>query len=94
MSCWTGPNQLGSFFTRLTVPKRLELRPGDHAIPELTGLLGIPNDAWTSVRRWFDQYLRGVNAGIAAENPVQLQPRGQSGYEGYPSWSAISTGAS
>ncbi|HEX8820388.1 MAG TPA: CocE/NonD family hydrolase [Archangium sp.] len=85
------PNQLTDFFTRLTVPKRLELRPGDHAIPELTGLLGLPNDAWLGVHRWFDYYLRGVDTGIAAERPVQLQPRGQDGYESYPSWNAIST---
>ncbi|ATB39000.1 acyl esterase [Cystobacter fuscus] len=86
-----GPNQLTSFFTQLAGPKRLELRPGDHAIAELTGIFGIPNDAWTSTRRWFDQYLRGVDTGIAAENPVQLQLRGQSTYESYPSWSAVST---
>lgn len=85
------PNPLADFFAKLTVPKRLELRPGDHAIPELTGILGLPNDVWTGVHRWFDYYLRGVANGIAAEKPVQLQPRGQSGYEGYASWSAIST---
>ncbi len=60
------PNQLTDFFARLTVPKRLELRPGDHAIPELTGLLGVPNDAWINVHRWFDQYLRGWSSTIAA----------------------------
>ncbi|MCY1016262.1 CocE/NonD family hydrolase [Pyxidicoccus sp. MSG2] len=87
-----GPNQLTDFYTRLSGPKRLELRPGDHAIPELTGILGLPNDAWTSMHRWFDQYLRGVDTGIASENPVQLQLRGQSTYESYPSWSAVSTG--
>ncbi|WP_224370046.1 CocE/NonD family hydrolase [Hyalangium versicolor] len=85
------PNQLADFFGKLTGPKRLELRPGDHAIPELTGILGLPNDAWTSVHRWFDQYLRGVNTGISSENPVQLQIRGQSTYESFPSWSALST---
>ncbi|MBU8894001.1 acyl esterase [Corallococcus sp. H22C18031201] len=87
------PNQLGDFFTQLTGPKRLELRPGDHAIPELTGILGLPNDAWLSVRRWFDQYLRGVNTGIATEPPVQLLVRGQGAYEAYPSWSAITSSA-
>lgn len=86
------PNQLSSFWNQLTVPyKRLELRPGDHAIPELTGILGLPNDTWISTRRWFDQFLRGVNNGIATENPIQLQRRGDGGYESYPSWSAIST---
>lgn len=88
-----GPNQLTDFYTRLSVPKRLEFRPGDHAIPELTGILGLPNDAWTSMHRWFDYYLRGVDTGIASENPVQLQLRGQSTYESYPSWSAVSTSA-
>jgi predicted acyl esterase len=86
-----GPNQLTDFFTKLSGPKRLELRPGDHAIPELTGILGLPNDAWTSTRRWFDYHLRGVGNGIGSENPVQLQLRGQSTYESYPSWSAVST---
>lgn len=87
-----GPNQLTDFYTRLSGPKRLEFRPGDHAIPELTGILGLPNDAWTSMHRWFDYYLRGVDTGIASENPVQLQLRGQSTYESYPSWSAVSKG--
>ena len=86
-----GPNQLTDFYTRLSGPKRLELRPGDHAIPELTGILGLPNDAWTSMHRWFGYHLRGVDTGIASENPVQLQLRGQSTYESYPSWSAVST---
>jgi putative CocE/NonD family hydrolase len=86
------PNQLVSFFNQLTVPhKRLELRPGDHAIPELTGILGLPNDAWISTRRWFDQFLRGVPTGVTAEHPIQLQRRGDGGYEAYPSWGALST---
>src|SRR6185436_3136527 len=38
------PNQLVDFYNRLAGPKRLELRPGDHAIAELTGVLGLPND--------------------------------------------------
>lgn len=84
------PNQLSDFFTKLTGPKRLELRPGDHAIPELTGILGLPNDAWASTRRWFDYHLRGVSNGVGSESPVQLQIRGQSTYEGFASWSAIS----
>jgi predicted acyl esterase len=85
------PNQLADFFGQLTTPKRLELRPGDHAIPELTGLLGIQNDAWTSVHRWFDQYLRSVNTGITTENPVVLQLRDSGAYESYPNWGAITT---
>ena len=58
------PNQLVDFYGRLTGPKRLELRPGDHAIAELTGMLGLHNEVWTSVHRWFDQYLAGVDTGL------------------------------
>ncbi|MEV6926292.1 CocE/NonD family hydrolase [Dactylosporangium sp. NPDC051485] len=84
------PDQLVDLFGRLSPPKRLELRPGDHAIAELTGLAGLPNDAWTSLYRWFDQYLAGVDTGIGAEPPVVLQPL-DAGYEQYPSWAALST---
>lgn len=86
------PNQLRDLYNQLTVPKRLELRPGDHAIPELSGILGIQNDVWTNVRRWFDRHLRGADNGIQSENPVVLQLRGGSGaYESYPTWSAQSS---
>jgi dienelactone hydrolase len=82
------PNQLVDFFGRLTVPKRLELRPGDHAIAELTGILGLDNEVWANVHRWFDQYLAGVDTGIDDEPPVFLRPY-NAGAEGYASWSAL-----
>jgi dienelactone hydrolase len=69
------PNQLVDFFGRLTVPKRLEFAPGDHFVVEATGLVGLDNHLWTSVRRWFDQFLGGVETGIAGEPPVILRPR-------------------
>ncbi|GAA3455863.1 CocE/NonD family hydrolase [Dactylosporangium matsuzakiense] len=84
------PDQLVDFFGRLTTPKRLELRPGDHAIAEFTGILGLPNDAWTSLYRWFDTYLAGVDTGIGAEPAVQLQPL-NAGAERYPDWAALNT---
>ncbi|GAA2388298.1 CocE/NonD family hydrolase [Dactylosporangium salmoneum] len=84
------PDQLVDLFGRLSTPKRLELRPGDHAIAELTGIAGLPNDAWTSLYRWFDQYLAGVDTGIGAEPPVVLKPL-NAGYEQYPSWGALNT---
>jgi predicted acyl esterase len=84
------PNQLLDFFGRLAGPKRLELRPGDHAIAELTGLLGLGNDVWTSVHRWFDQYLAGVDTGIGAEPAVLVRPLNAAA-EGYPAWSALSS---
>ncbi|MEU0331799.1 alpha/beta fold hydrolase [Streptomyces sp. NPDC006193] len=82
-------NQYASFYERLTVPKRLELRPGDHATPELTGLFGLPNDVWTDTGRWFDHYLKGVDNGIEREQPVRLKPRGAGDYEGYPDWKSV-----
>ncbi|WP_433219631.1 CocE/NonD family hydrolase [Dactylosporangium sp. CS-047395] len=84
------PDQLVDFFGRLNTPKRLELRPGDHAIAEFTGILGLPNDAWTSLYRWFDQYLAGNDTGIGAEPAVQLRPL-NAATESYASWSALNT---
>jgi predicted acyl esterase len=82
------PNQLTGFFSGLTTPKRLELRPGDHAIAELTGLLGLPNDAWQSLYDWFDHYLAGADNGVESEPSVQVKPL-NAGYESYPSWAAL-----
>ncbi|GID71713.1 hypothetical protein Ade02nite_03540 [Paractinoplanes deccanensis] len=70
------PNQLVDFYQRLTTPKRLELRPGDHAIAELGGIFGFENEVWSSVRTWFDTHLatkgtdptasRATSAGLSA----------------------------
>ncbi|WP_078644849.1 CocE/NonD family hydrolase [Streptomyces varsoviensis] len=83
------PNQYAECYERLTGPKRLELRPGDHATAELTGLLGLPNDTWNNAHRWFDHYLKGAANGVDREQPVQLKSRSSNGYEGYPSWAAV-----
>ncbi|MER8010080.1 CocE/NonD family hydrolase [Streptomyces sp. NPDC094149] len=82
-------NQYADFYEKLTVPKRLEFRPGDHATAELTGLFGLPNDVWTDTERWFDHYLKGTDNGIDREQPVQLKPRSTGGYEGYPDWKSV-----
>ncbi|AYN38581.1 alpha/beta fold hydrolase [Streptomyces dangxiongensis] len=82
-------NQYASFYEKLTGPKRLELRPGDHATPELTGLFGLPNDVWTDTERWFGHYLRGADNGIEREQPVRLKSRSAGGYEGYPDWKSV-----
>lgn len=82
-------NQYADFYQKLTGPKRLELRPGDHATAELTGLFGLPNDVWTDTERWFDHYLRGADNGIDREQPVQLKSRTAGGYEGYPDWKSV-----
>lgn len=84
------PNQFMDFYGRLTTPKRLELRPGDHAIAEATGVLGLDNDVWTSVYRWFDQYLRGVDTGVTREPPILVRPHNAAA-ESYPDWASLST---
>ncbi|WP_369232205.1 alpha/beta fold hydrolase [Streptomyces sp. R21] len=83
------PNQYADFYEKLTGPKRLEFRPGDHATAELTGLFGLPNDVWTDTERWFDHYLKGDDNGINREQPVQLKSRSAGGYEGYPDWKSV-----
>ncbi len=87
-----GPNPLIDFFAGLTGPKRLELAPGDHAVVEATGLLGLDNHVWTSVRRWFDHYLSNVDNGIAGEPAVVLRTLGGQTAEGYADWAHVSTG--
>ncbi|ATZ23584.1 x-prolyl-dipeptidyl aminopeptidase [Streptomyces lavendulae subsp. lavendulae] len=86
------PNQYTKFFEGLTGPKRLELRPGDHATAEGTGLLGLPNDTWTNAHRWFDRYLRDDRNGVDTEAPVQIKSRSDNGYEGYADWQAVGSG--
>ncbi|MFJ3892136.1 CocE/NonD family hydrolase [Streptomyces sp. NPDC090083] len=83
------PNQIADFYAGLTGPKRLELRPGDHATAELPGLFGVPNDVWTDTGRWFDHYLKGADNGIDREQPVELKSRTGGGYEGYPDWKSV-----
>ncbi|MDI3417442.1 CocE/NonD family hydrolase [Streptomyces luteolus] len=86
------PNQYADFYEKLTGPKRLEFRPGDHATAEATGLLGLPNDVWSNSQRWFDRYLKGERNGIDQELPVQLKSRtgsGDEGYEGYADWKSV-----
>ncbi|MEU4161431.1 CocE/NonD family hydrolase [Actinoplanes sp. NPDC026670] len=81
------PNQLVDFYGKLTTPKRLELRPGDHAIAELTGVLGLPNEVWTSLYSWLDAHLA---TGTTAANPIYLKPLNAAA-ESYPTWSAQAT---
>ncbi|MEV0444105.1 CocE/NonD family hydrolase [Streptomyces spectabilis] len=83
------PNEYADFYEKLKGPKRLEFRPGDHATAEATGLFGLPNDTWTSTRRWFDRYLKGEKNGVDQEQPVQLKSRSTGGYEGYPDWKSV-----
>ncbi|MDL2076985.1 CocE/NonD family hydrolase [Streptomyces sp. GXMU-J15] len=83
------PNQYTDFYEKLTGPKRLQFRPGDHATPEVTGLLGVPNDVWTDAVRWFDFHLKGEANGVDREQPVRLMSRSGGGYETYPDWKSV-----
>ncbi|MEU4220282.1 CocE/NonD family hydrolase [Actinoplanes sp. NPDC026623] len=82
-------NQMIDLYAALDTPKRLELGSGDHATAELPGLAGINNHVWTSVRRWFDQYLRGIDTGIGREPGVVLRPHNSSAVEYYPDWAHV-----
>ncbi|HEY8374755.1 MAG TPA: CocE/NonD family hydrolase [Pseudonocardiaceae bacterium] len=81
--------QIVDLYERLQVPKRLELVPGDHATPELTGIFGLPNETWDSVRRWFDHHLRDLDNGVDRELPVQVRPTLGGPWQSYPTWSAL-----
>jgi predicted acyl esterase len=82
------PSQITDFFGALNSPKRLMLSPGDHATAELFGAAGLPNEIWTSVGRWFDHHLKGVDNGIDRENAVQVKPNNGGSWRSYPSWAA------
>lgn len=83
------PDQLVDFYNALSTPKRLEFAPGDHAVVEATGLVGLDNHVWDSVHAWFDQYLTGQNTGIA--NGVVLRPITGGSPEYYPDWAHVTT---
>ncbi|MET9730862.1 alpha/beta fold hydrolase [Streptomyces sp. NPDC006458] len=83
------PGQYADFYEKLTGPKRLQLRPGDHGTAEITGLFGLPNDVWTDTGRWFDHHLKGADNGVDREQPVRLKSRTGGGYEGYPDWKSV-----
>ncbi|MEU3921431.1 CocE/NonD family hydrolase [Streptomyces sp. NPDC029004] len=83
------PNQYADFYEKLTGPKRLEFRPGDHATAEGSGLFGLPNDSWTSAHRWLDHYLKGADNGVDSEPPVRIKSRSTGGYENYPDWKSV-----
>ncbi|MFI9048432.1 CocE/NonD family hydrolase [Streptomyces sp. NPDC053427] len=85
------PSQMTAFYQRLTVPKRLELRPGDHATQELTSLLGLDNATWASARKWLDHHLKGTGGGEGRRQPVELEVRPTGTHESYPDWRAVSS---
>ncbi|MGW2251085.1 CocE/NonD family hydrolase [Kitasatospora sp. NPDC001660] len=86
------PGQMTDFYQKLTVPKRLELRPGDHASQEFTGLLGFSNATWDNARGWLDRYLKGAPGDrTGADTGVDLEVRPTGAHEAHPDWRSISS---
>jgi predicted acyl esterase len=85
------PNQFVDFFDQLTVPKHLEFAPGDHAGPELPGLLGIPDQVWTRAGEWNDYYLLNDQSGTDADmSEVIFNTMNGDEVDQYSSWSEVS----
>ncbi|MFE1099740.1 CocE/NonD family hydrolase [Nocardiopsis alba] len=81
------------FYERLSGPKRLMLTPGDHATPEAFGAVGLPNEVWEDLARWFDHHLKGEDNGIGSEDPVRVKPNnGRGGWTSHPDWASVTTG--
>ncbi|MER7581847.1 CocE/NonD family hydrolase [Kitasatospora sp. NPDC097691] len=85
------PSQVTDFYQRLTVPKSLELRPGDHASQEFTGLLGLDNATWNSARSWLDRYVKGAPTPDTGTQPVHLDVRPSGTPESHTDWQSVST---
>jgi predicted acyl esterase len=78
------------FFKALTGPKTFHLTSGDHASNEVSGLLGLPNEEWTSAWNWFDRYLRPGSAPATAAQPAVVQLTIDGGkIEQYPDWASV-----
>ncbi|CCB72935.1 MULTISPECIES: CocE/NonD family hydrolase [Streptomycetaceae] len=82
-------SQITAFYQRLTVPKRLVMRPGDHATQEAGSLFGLPGPAWSTALGWFDHHLKGApdDTGL----PVRLTVLRSGRQEQYAHWRDIST---
>jgi putative CocE/NonD family hydrolase len=85
------PSQYTDFFTRLTTPKRLLLAHGDHATPEASGAIGLPNETWDELAGWLRHYLTGANNGADQEAPVQVKSQ-RGVWRGYSNWAAVGQG--
>ncbi|MFI9203047.1 CocE/NonD family hydrolase [Streptomyces sp. NPDC053048] len=88
--------RMGEFFDRLRTPKRLEMRPGDHAGPEFATAALLSSELIDSVLRWMDHGLKGTGNGVDREAPVQIRPVNSGpmfgaryGFEGHAGWEAM-----
>lgn len=89
------PNQFVDFYNALTVPKHVEFAPGDHAGPELPGLIGLPDQVWNRAGQWLDYYLL-FQSGKGTDNALSMAPvifntmNGQE-IDEYASWADVSS---
>ncbi len=86
------PAQYIDFYNGLSGPKQLLFSHGDHATVEAPGALGLPNEVYDAVGRWFDHHLKGAANGVDREPPVRL--KSQAGvWRGYADWAEVQRGA-
>ena len=84
---------IADFYEELDGPKRLMFAPGDHATSEAFGALGLPNEVWEDLARWFDHHLKDEDNGIDAEAPVHLKPNnGRGAWTSHADWPSVTTG--
>jgi predicted acyl esterase len=92
-----GTDQITDFYTRLTGPKRLEVRPGDHVVNEVPGSVGIGDPAmYGHLFDWMTTYVGGIDTPLVHQAPVWMQPRSSAAKpapETYASWEAVTTGS-
>jgi hypothetical protein len=69
-------------YTNLTVPKRLLIRPTDHA-----GIEAAASDVdyGAEAHRWFDYWLKGIQNGIMDEPPIHYYLQGVENQQAYQS---------
>jgi putative CocE/NonD family hydrolase len=84
------PLSLISFFDRLKGPKRLQLAPGDHGVPEGAGLTGKPNAVTDQAHEWLDHYLKAEPNGIDEEPAVQFTDAVTRAVKQYAKWPVAS----
>ncbi|WP_017542597.1 CocE/NonD family hydrolase [Nocardiopsis prasina] len=83
---------IADFYEELSGPKRLMLSPGDHATSEAFGAVGLPNEVWEDLARWFDHHLKGEDNGIDAEDPVRVRPNnGDGAWSSHADWPSVTT---
>ncbi|GAA1084211.1 CocE/NonD family hydrolase [Nocardiopsis metallicus] len=84
---------IADFYEELSGDKRLMLTPGDHATPEAFGAVGLPNEVWEDLGRWFDHHLKGEDNGIDAEAPVRVRPNNGNGdWTSHADWPSVTAG--